>query len=96
MFLFLMDTHSVEKRAQLLCCKMDFDECVVINERDHSDGIWCLWKSHMWKVEVISLTFRTLHLKERFQQEELWIVTNVYESYRETKKKALWKVIENI
>ena len=42
-----MDTHSVEKRAQLLCCKMDFDECVVINERGYSDGIWCLWKSHM-------------------------------------------------
>ncbi|RYR02081.1 hypothetical protein Ahy_B06g080919 [Arachis hypogaea] len=62
-FVILLETHISGVRGERVRNRIGLNGSFVVEARGQSGGIWCLWDSNFWKVEVMSHTFQFVHMK---------------------------------
>ncbi|RYR72069.1 hypothetical protein Ahy_A02g006258 [Arachis hypogaea] len=62
-FFILLETHVSGPRGKQIRDKMGFDKSFVVDAMGHSGGIWCLWDSAVWNVDVVDQDRQYIHLK---------------------------------
>ncbi|XP_025682381.1 uncharacterized protein [Arachis hypogaea] len=50
---FLLETHVSGARGNQIRGKIGFDSSFVMDAVGHAGGIWCLWDSSVWSVDVL-------------------------------------------
>ncbi|XP_052112461.1 uncharacterized protein LOC127744218 [Arachis duranensis] len=60
---FLLETHVNGIRGNQIRHKIGFDQSFVVDATGHAGGIWCLWDSSVWKVDVLEHDKQFVHLK---------------------------------
>ncbi|KAL4327888.1 hypothetical protein AHAS_Ahas13G0145100 [Arachis hypogaea] len=62
-FLILLETHISGTKGEYVRNKIRLDSSFVVEPTGHSGGIWCLWDSSTWKVDVIQHNRQIVHPK---------------------------------
>ncbi|XP_029152412.1 uncharacterized protein [Arachis hypogaea] len=73
---------------------MGFDKSFVVDALGHSGGIWCLWDSSVWSVDVLEHDRQYIHLKVSGNNWSPWLFTAVYGSAQKVTRRALWNSLE--
>ncbi|RYR10336.1 hypothetical protein Ahy_B05g078806 [Arachis hypogaea] len=60
---FLLETHVSGIQGNQIRDKIGFDQSFVVDATGHARGIWCLWDSSIWKVDVLEHDRQFIHLK---------------------------------
>ncbi|RYR41138.1 hypothetical protein Ahy_A08g037532 isoform B [Arachis hypogaea] len=68
---------------------MGFDGVFVEEERGHAGGIWCLWDTNIWKVDVMDHCSQVIHMKVSTGNHNPWILSAVYGSPQRINQKGL-------
>lgn len=87
--MFLQEIHASRVSANRIIPWLGFDSYFIQDGRGQSRGIWCLWNSEMWKVEILQSDFQFVHLKLRWKKQASWLLTVVYGSPNFQHLKAL-------
>ncbi|KAL1316390.1 hypothetical protein AAHE18_15G062500 [Arachis hypogaea] len=89
-FLLLFETHLSGDRGKDVRNKLGFDGCFVEEASGHSGGIWALWDSSIWKVDILSHNRQFIHLLVSCNNSTTWLLTAIYGSPQEVNRKLLW------
>ncbi|KAG4967229.1 hypothetical protein JHK87_032880 [Glycine soja] len=68
--MFLVETHASNAVATRIIPKTSFNVSFVKETRVQSRGIWCLWKSENWKVEILRSDDQYVHLCVGWKNQE--------------------------
>ncbi|KAL1325061.1 hypothetical protein AAHE18_13G134300 [Arachis hypogaea] len=74
-FLILLETHISGTKGEYVRNKIRLDSSFVVEPTGHSGGIWCLWDSSTWKVDVIQHNRQIVHPKLTGLKEELALIS---------------------
>ncbi|XP_025608011.1 uncharacterized protein [Arachis hypogaea] len=94
-FLFLLETHVSGSRGKQIRDRLGFDSSFVVEAVGHSGGIWCLWDSLVWNVDVVEHDRQYVHLKISGNNSSTWLLTAVYGSPQRGPRRALWNSLES-
>ncbi|RYQ87684.1 hypothetical protein Ahy_B09g095213 [Arachis hypogaea] len=93
---FLLETHISGTRGKQIRDKIGFDKAFIVEADGRAGGIWCLWDSSVWTVDILEHDKQYIHLRVsgagNFSSP--WIITAVYGSPQRTTKKILWSSIK--
>ncbi|RYR43670.1 hypothetical protein Ahy_A08g040067 [Arachis hypogaea] len=93
-FIFLLETHVSGSRGKQIREKMGFDKSFVVDATGHSGGIWCLWDSSVWNVDVMEHDKQYIHLKVSGKNLSPWLLTAIYGSPQRVTRRTLWNALE--
>ncbi|XLU33424.1 hypothetical protein S245_069490 [Arachis hypogaea] len=79
-FFFLLETHVSSARGEQIRKNMGFDKSFVVDVVGHARGIWCLWDSSTWKVDILEHDKQFVHLKISSNNSNPWLITAVHGS----------------
>lgn len=88
--IFLLEIHASGDRVKRFVAKSGFDGSHVIDSMGHSGGIIALWKTSVWKVDVLNQSNQFLHLEVGWKREEKWLLTVVYGKPQLQARRTLW------
>ncbi|KAL1336367.1 uncharacterized protein [Arachis hypogaea] len=77
---FLLETHVSGARGNQIRGKIGFDKSFLVDAVGHAGGIWCLWDSSVWSVDVLEHHKQFVHLKVSSNNSNPWLITAVYGS----------------
>lgn len=89
--LFLLETHSSGDIAQRQGKRTGYSGVFIVDSRGQVGGIWCLWDTSLWSVEVINSSEQFVHLKVSWKNQNFWFTTVVYASPRYMRRQTLWE-----
>ncbi|XP_015931575.1 uncharacterized protein LOC107457904 [Arachis duranensis] len=105
-FVILLETHISGVRGERVRNRIGLNGSFVVEARGQSGGIWCLWDSNFWKVEVLSHTFQfvhmkikdknKVHMKIKDKNENQRLLIAVYGSPNRGYRKSLWDDLREI
>ncbi|XP_057746431.1 uncharacterized protein LOC130965690 [Arachis stenosperma] len=93
-FFFLLETHVSGSRGKQIRDKIGFDKSFVVDAMGHSGGIWCLWDSSVWNVDVLDHDRQYVHLQVSGKNSISWLLIAVYGSPQRVTRRALWNSLE--
>ncbi|RYR75634.1 hypothetical protein Ahy_A01g000206 [Arachis hypogaea] len=64
--------------------------------RGHSGGIWCLWNSDEWKVDVLRNHQQLLHMRLLGKDLQPWVFTAIYGSPQRAHRRELWRILREL
>ncbi|RYR16350.1 hypothetical protein Ahy_B04g073348 [Arachis hypogaea] len=93
---FLLETHISGARGKQVRDKMGFDKAFVVDAVGHAGGIWCLWDSAVWRVDILNHDRQFIHLKisDASSNSTPWLITAVYGSPQRITRRTLWATIK--
>lgn len=59
-------------------------------------GIWCLWDTSKWKVEILFSTSQLVHMRVAWKEQFSWLMTVVYANPYYVRRQRLWDDLVNI
>lgn len=77
-FVILMETHSSGARAAGIIKRIGLKGSFVQEAQGHSGGIWCLWDTNWWTVDVITHSSQFVHMKVKYKNLNYWFLTAVH------------------
>ncbi|XP_057739670.1 uncharacterized protein LOC130956669 [Arachis stenosperma] len=77
---FLLETHVSGARGNQIRGKIGFDRSFLVDAVGHAGGIWCLWDSSVWSVDVLEHDKQFVHLKVSSNNSNPWLITAIYGS----------------
>nr|XP_025664883.1 uncharacterized protein LOC112763420 [Arachis hypogaea] len=92
---FLLETHVSGVRGNQIRDKIGFDKSFVVDAVGHAGGIWCLWDSSVWSVDVIEHDKQYVHLKVSGNNSMPWLITAVYGSPQRVTRRTLWQALKS-
>ncbi|XP_025617033.1 uncharacterized protein [Arachis hypogaea] len=95
-FLLLFETHLSGDRGKEVRNKLGFDGCFVEEANGHSGGIWALWVSSIWKVDIFGHNRQFIHLLVSSKTSTTWLLTAIYGSPQKVNRKLLWNNLRNL
>ncbi|KAL1310123.1 uncharacterized protein [Arachis hypogaea] len=93
-FVILLETHISGDRGRTVRNRIGFDGMFVEDARGQSGGIWCLWNSDIWEVEILWHKFQFVHMRIQGRNSSPWMLTAIYGSPQRSLRKQLWKDLE--
>ncbi|RYQ96479.1 hypothetical protein Ahy_B08g092237 [Arachis hypogaea] len=92
---FLLETHVSGARGNQIRGKIGFDKSFVVDAVGHAGGIWCLWDSSAWSVDVLEHDKQFVHLKVSSNNSNPWLITAVYGSPQRATRRTLWQSLKS-
>ncbi|XP_072084360.1 uncharacterized protein [Arachis hypogaea] len=89
-FVILLETHISGVRGERVRNRLGLNGKFVVDARGQSGGIWCMWDSNLWRVEILSHTFQFVHMKVEDKNANQGLLTAVYGSPNRAFRKSLW------
>ncbi|RYR33146.1 hypothetical protein Ahy_A10g047711 [Arachis hypogaea] len=56
-------------------------------------GIWCLWDTSIWRVDVISYNYQMVNMKVNYENSEPWLLFAIYGNPQRVNRRNLWNNI---
>ncbi|RYR51281.1 hypothetical protein Ahy_A06g026306 [Arachis hypogaea] len=81
--IILLETQISGDRAKEVRDKLGFDGSFTVEALGRSGGIWILWNSGIWRVDVVRHSRQVVHLGVFSSNSEQWFLSAVYGSPRE-------------
>ncbi|KAL1300646.1 uncharacterized protein LOC107613288 [Arachis ipaensis] len=91
-----METHISGQRGEAVWKKMGFDGHFIKEARGQSGGIWCLWDSSKWKVDILAHNSQMVHMKVKSGSSPYYFLTAIYGSPQRINRNYLWDDIRSI
>lgn len=88
-FLILLETQLSGVSADKIIDDIGFDGHAKVDATGRSGGIWCLWDSSLWTVQVTYSTSQHLSMQLRWKAGAPWLLTAVYGSPRYAQRGSL-------
>lgn len=74
-FVILMETHTYgEKPKGIIRCIGLWGTFVEV-ARGHSGGMWCLWDTNVWKVDILRSSQQFVHMLVTWRNSIYWLLT---------------------
>ncbi|KAK7266988.1 hypothetical protein RIF29_19650 [Crotalaria pallida] len=74
---FLYETHANSEQAKNVIRRIGLDGYFVVDANGHSGGIWCLWDSDFWKIDVISSKFQFVQFRRALWEDIRLLASNM-------------------
>ncbi|XP_072056377.1 uncharacterized protein [Arachis hypogaea] len=87
----LLETHLSGPKANKIAKRFGFSDWFLKECISFSGGIWILWNSNFWNVEVLMSHRQYVHMKLRYGLESPWYFTVVYGSPQIRLRTSLWE-----
>ncbi|XP_020985915.1 uncharacterized protein LOC110274883 [Arachis duranensis] len=94
--LCLLETHLSGPKANKIAKRFGFSDWFLKECISFSGGIWILWNSNFWNVEVLMSHRQYVHMKLRYGLESPWYFTVVYGSPQIRLRTSLWEGLKSI
>ncbi|RYR45289.1 hypothetical protein Ahy_A07g031124 [Arachis hypogaea] len=94
--LCLLETHLSGPKANKIAKRFGFSDWFLEEGIGFSEGIWILWNSNFWNVEVLMSHKQYVHMKLRYGLESPWFFTVVYGSPQIGLRTSLWEGLKSI
>ncbi|XP_057761117.1 uncharacterized protein LOC130981550 [Arachis stenosperma] len=94
--LCLLETHLSGPKANKIAKRFGFSDWFLEEGIGFSGGIWILWNSNFWNVEVLMSHRQYVHMKLRYGLESSWFFTVVYGSPQIGLRTSLWEGLKSI
>lgn len=92
----VMETHTSGTMASRIAKKCGLDKPFIVDVRGQSSGIWLLWNSEVWKVEVLGSSSQLIHMKVAFKHNSPCFLTTCYGSLHYVQRQDLWRQLRDI
>lgn len=92
----LLETHASGISAQRKIKKMGFSGTHVFYSCGQAGGIWCLWDSSNWDMEVLDSNPQMAHLQVAWKGNSKWLLTVVYANPYYVRRQRWWDDLTNI
>lgn len=92
----LMETHTSGPLTKRIAKKCGLDKYFIVDVRGQSWGLWCLWDSTLWNIQIISSTSQLIHIKLQFKDEPPWLMFACYGSPHFAYRQDLWRQLRDI
>ncbi|XP_020236673.1 uncharacterized protein LOC109816188 [Cajanus cajan] len=93
--LCLMETHISGDCAWKVARKISLDKCFMVQAQGQAGGIWFMWDSNRWFVDILEHTAHLIHIKIN-EGDNLWFCTFVYASPHPQGRIPLWRDISRL
>lgn len=94
--IFLLEIHASGDRVKKFVSKTGFDGSYSVDSMGQSGGILALWKTSVWKVQVLNHSNQFLHLEIGWKRESKWLLTVVYGKPQLQARRTLWDDLRDI
>lgn len=94
--IMLMETHTSGSGAKRIAKRCGLDSLYIVDALGQSGGIWCLWNSDVWNVDIISSSSQLIHMKLSYKGNPHWFLTTCYGSPHYAIRQDLWRQIRDI
>lgn len=88
--MFLMETHSSGQRAKQQANRTGLLGNFIVDSRGQAGGIWCIWDTSSWKVDIIESSDQFVHTRVTWKGSIKWLITAVYASPNYIRRNQLW------
>ncbi|KAL1330769.1 uncharacterized protein LOC107627531 [Arachis ipaensis] len=95
-FIILLETHISGSRGAAVRDKIGFDSSFIVEANGHSGGIWCLWDSGSWKVDILEYNQQIVHLRLTGNNAATWLLSAVYGSPQRPNRRSLWIFLRSL
>lgn len=94
--IFFLEIHASGDKVRKFVKRIDFDGSFIIDSNGQAGGIVALWKSHLWKVDVLKQSEQFMHLSVGWGREAKWLLTVVYGKPQLQARRMLWDDLQEI
>lgn len=95
-FIALFETHTSGVKASRIAKRMGFENQFIKDARGQAGGIWLLWDSVHWNVQILRDSNQLVHMKVCPAISNPWFLTIVYGSPHFAPRQSLWDDIQDI
>ncbi|XP_072055927.1 uncharacterized protein [Arachis hypogaea] len=92
----LLETRCSGETAERTIRNCGFDHWHIKEAVGYSGGIWVMWKDPDLVINVIESKLQYDHMKVRSRDEKEWLLTAVYASPHENKRRELWNELKGV
>ncbi|XP_020203003.1 uncharacterized protein LOC109788639 [Cajanus cajan] len=93
--LCLMETHISGEKALRVINRISLDKSFLVHANGQAGGLWCLWDSRQWHLDILENNSQFIHLKI-LNGEKPWYCTLVYASPQPQGRISLWNDLSRI
>lgn len=94
--IFLLEIHASGERVRKFARRTGFDGFFIIDSDGQAGGIIALWRTSIWRVDILKHSNQFLHLKVGWKREAEWCLTVVYGKPQIQARRVLWDDLREI
>lgn len=91
--MFLVETHT---KADRIVNRLGFDNWFVEEANGQARGIWILWNSDDWRVEILRHDTQFIHMEVSWRGARPWLLTVEYGSPPYQARNGLWDFLKEV
>ncbi|RYR00167.1 hypothetical protein Ahy_B07g088266 [Arachis hypogaea] len=95
-FIILLEPQISGSRGVRIRNNIRFDSSFIVEANGRSGGIWCLWDSGTWKIDVLDHNSQMVHLKVVGGDSTPWLLSVVYGSPHRVNRRILWSNLRSL
>ncbi|XP_061364993.1 uncharacterized protein LOC133308390 [Gastrolobium bilobum] len=92
----LLETRSKSDKCNSILKKLKFGKAIFEEANGFSGGLWVIWDSRKFMVQLISQSTQYIHMKIEYNHFESFLCTAIYASPREEQRQLMWNDVKNI